>query len=94
MTAYILIAITAWVFTNILLDSDMILGKYGKWLHLLPTWISKPLGLCEYCLGGQLALWHFLYYHWHEYDITHHIMMICLTIFVIELINIITTKLR
>lgn len=85
---FILIGITAYVFSIILIDDDMIFGWWGKQLHKLPTWLSKPLGYCEYCLAGQLALWYYLYKYFNNYDIAEHIMMVSLSIFTVEFINI------
>ena len=92
MITYILIGISAYVFTNILLDPDMIFGWFNKVLDKLPLWLAKPLGKCEYCLAGQLALWYYLIVNFKDYDIVNHILYVSLAIFVVELINIYSNK--
>lgn len=84
---FILIGIAAWVFSMILSDPEMIFGWYFKLIEPLPDWIAKPLGKCEYCLAGQLALWYYLYRYLFEYNLISHVLMISLSIFTVELIN-------
>lgn len=63
----------AYVLTCVLMQQDYLLewyfdllvdleqdGKAGKWL-------SKPLGLCEVCTAGQIALWVWLYFNYQDY---------------------------
>lgn len=92
MIAAIYIGITAWVFTMILIDPDMIFGKYGQLLQKLPDWLGKPLGLCEYCLAGQLALWYYLIANWSDYNVITHIFFVSIAILTVEIINIIHQK--
>ena len=92
MMTYILIGIAAYTFTNILLDPDMIFGWYNKLLDKLPLWLAKPLGKCEYCLAGQLAFWYFLVKNFNDYSIDNHVLMVSLSIFIVELINLYTAK--
>ena len=82
------IGITAWVFSMILLDPDMIFGWYGKFLDKLPAWLSKPLGKCEYCLSGQLSLWYYLFNDYSQYNLITHIFFVSLSIFTVEVINV------
>ena len=90
----VLIGICAWVFSHILIDESGILSWWGELIWKLPTWLSSPLGECEYCLAGQMGLWYFLYVNWETYmgnvvsSIISHILFITLTIFVVEIINI------
>ena len=90
----VLIGVCAWVYVYILLEEGMILGRVGKLLCRLPDWVHEPLGGCEYCVAGQMALWYFLWWNWDNYLLTpavsiiNHILFITLTIFVVELINI------
>lgn len=51
----LVIAFIGYGFTRIVMQ-DM-LYKYTQWLHGLPEWIAKPLGLCSVCFTGQLTLW-------------------------------------
>jgi len=83
----ILLAVAAWVYTTILLQEGMILGWLGKLISRLPDWLCEPLGGCEYCVAGQMALWYYLYKHWNGYDFIEHILFITLTIFLVEIIN-------
>ena len=89
----LLLAITAWTFSHILLKDGMILDWWGKILVRLPEKIADPLGLCEYCLAGQLALWFYLWKNWGGYEVAFcdhlvgHIIFVSLTIFLVEIIN-------
>ena len=90
----VLIGICAWVFSHILIDDGNILGWWGELIWKLPNWLSSPLGECEYCLAGQMALWYYLYVNFNNYldNVVNyaiwHILFITLTIFVVEIINI------
>lgn len=91
MITYILIGISAWTFTNILMDADMIFGWWHKAISDLPEWLAKPLGKCEYCLAGQLAFWYYLVINFNNYNLFetffNHVLMVSLSIFTCELIN-------
>jgi len=44
------------------MEDGMILSFYGKWLEKKSFewrhgWITKPLGLCNFCFNGQVAFW-------------------------------------
>lgn len=67
------LGVLGYVITCILMAEDYLLewyldlllvleikGKFGKWL-------SKPLGLCEKCMTGQIALWVWLIVNNGEY---------------------------
>ena len=85
------LAITGWVFVMILTKDGMIFGWWGRFLNRLPEWLSEPLGGCEYCVAGQLALWYYLYKHWNGYvvtDLIEHVIFVSLTIFIVEIINV------
>ena len=84
----IIIGITAWVFVIILMEEGMIFSWWWNVINRLPMWLAKPLGECEYCLGGQLSLWYYLLLNWHDYNVFYHIAYISLTLFTIKLINI------
>jgi hypothetical protein len=84
---FILIGIAAWTFSMILSDSDMIFGWWFKLIDNMPEWIAKPLGKCEYCLAGQLALWYYLIKYLNDYDLSEHILMTSLSIFTVQIIN-------
>jgi len=84
----ILLAIAAWVYCYILLKDGMILGWLENWIARLPSWLCEPLGGCEYCVAGQMALWFYLYRNFYEYDLIEHILFITTTIFIVEIINV------
>lgn len=76
----------SFIWTNILLDEGMIFHFVWKWIHKIPyEAIRKPLGACEYCFGGQLALWGYLFLT-QEYSILEHIQFIILTILIIHIL--------
>ena len=88
----LLIAVVANVVVHTLMEEGMVLGWYknllDKWSYDLEgsyTWfyyLSKPLGGCDVCFGGQLALLFYLFCD--DYNIVIHIFLICLTIKLIE----------
>jgi hypothetical protein len=78
------IAVFAVVFSCILIEKEQIFSFYGNLLDRLPRWMGKPLGLCAYCFGGQVALWYFIFIP--EYKFLIHVSFIAITIFLIHLI--------
>ena len=59
------IAVVAVTFSNLLARPKMIFAWYGRWLDKLETsekwgWIAYPIGYCEKCTAGQIALWVFV----------------------------------
>jgi len=63
----------------------MIFEFYGRLLDRLPEWLGHPLGRCSYCMGGQIALWYFIFFI-PEYDFLIHLSFTAATIFLIHLI--------
>jgi len=89
ITHAIVVGIVAWVFVFILMDSGMIFERWWLVLNKLPMWLSKPLGACEYCFAGQLALWYYLI---HEllvgsYNALYHIAFISVAILTVKILN-------
>jgi len=83
------IAVFTVIFSCILIEKGQIFEFYGNFLDRLPYWIGKPLGLCAYCLGGQISLWYFIYRIFvipERYDVFIHLSFIAMTIFLIHLI--------
>lgn len=83
------IAVFSVVFSCILLDEGMIFEFYGRLLDRLPEWIGQLLGGCAYCIGGQIALWYFIYRIYfipERYDFFIHLSFITVTLFLIRLI--------
>ena len=83
------VAVFSVVFSCILIEEGMIFGFYGRLLKRLPEWIGFPLGGCAYCMGGQIALWYFIYRIYfipERYDFFIHLSFIAVTLFLIHLI--------
>lgn len=59
----------AYIFVNVYTQPEMIFGWYYNLIEKLPTWLAKPLGLCDLCMSGQLALWIFLAFFWDYYPV-------------------------
>ena len=88
----LLIAVVANVVVHTLMEEDMVLSWYKNLLDKYSfdreggyTWfyyLSKPLGGCDVCFGGQLAL--LFYFFCNDYNFVIHIFFICLTIKLIE----------
>lgn len=61
----ILIAITGYVFTSILINPGMIFDFYGDFLDekVKPRShkLADAMGLCVYCFTGQLAFWYYIF---------------------------------
>ena len=51
----LLFAFIGYAFSRILLEDVLLF--YSRFLHRLPEWVGKPLGLCAVCFTGQLSLW-------------------------------------
>lgn len=84
------IAISAFVFSNILTDTGMILHQVSEDLEeKLPSWLYKPLIGCQYCVAGQWSLWFFIYYCFdiNQYGLHLHIWFIMQTIFITKIIT-------
>jgi hypothetical protein len=83
------IAVFAVVFSCLLIGEGQIFSFYGRLLDRLPEWLGDPLGRCAYCMGGQIALWYFVYRIFvipERYDPFIHLSFIAATIFFIHLI--------
>jgi hypothetical protein len=85
ITEAIIIGIVAWVFTNILISGDMVFSRWWWVLNRIPYWLANPLGACEYCLAGQIALWYFIYMH--PYNICYHIAYCSMAILTVKTLN-------
>jgi len=81
-----LIAISAYVFKEFLIQEGELLQFYGSFLNKIENDnIRKPLGGCLQCFSGQLALWSGLFFlKPNPFDL---IILICLTIFSTILID-------
>ena len=59
----LMIAVTGYVFTNILTNPGMLFDFYGDFLEekVKPKShkLADAMGLCVYCFTGQLAFWYF-----------------------------------
>ena len=65
-------AVVAFVISCILMQQDYILEfwyDFTVWLeNKRMKWLAYPLGACEKCLAGQIALWIWLYINFSEYQ--------------------------
>lgn len=86
MLSFIAVGIVAYVFV-ILTSPGMIFYFWYKWIDHLPDWAFKPLGGCNMCFGGQLALWYYLIKYFHSYNFLHHILFICGTILTVMILD-------
>ena len=91
ITEAIVIGVVAWVFCIILMEEGMIFAWWWDVINRLPNWLQKPLGACEFCFGGQLALWYYLGTRLltSDYNAFYHIAFVSITIFTIKMINVI-----
>ena len=83
------VAVFVVVFSCLLIDEGQIFSFYGRLLDRLPEWLGHPLGRCAYCLGGQIALWYFVYRMFfipEKYSPFIHLSFIAITLFLIHLI--------
>ena len=93
MNEIMIIAVCAWVYSMILTEPGMILNGWFKLCEKrLPEWLFSPVVGCVYCVAGQMSLWYYLIKYWNNYNLLYHIAFVCLTIFCIEIIHTIKTK--
>lgn len=89
----VMIGSFAWVFVNVYTQPDMIFGWYYRILEKLPTWLAKPIGLCDICLSGQLALWILLaffydyYMQWPLQTAIVHCLYISISVLTVKLLS-------
>lgn len=92
------VAISAFVYTEILTDSGMILFHWKGFLFKIfksdENWLYKILVGCTYCVAGQWTLWLYLLfalighdYFDFSYDPFAHLFLVLLTIFNVALIK-------
>jgi len=81
------VAIVAYVFV-ILTSPGMIFYFYYKLIDKIKyDFIFKPLGGCNLCFAGQLALWFYLIKHFHSYNFFEHIFFISGTILTVMILD-------
>lgn len=91
-------AVVAWVYTVILVDSEMLLFHWKGFLYKKigkRTWLFKPLVDCSYCVSGQFAFWAYLYLVFFPvqsfdtigYNAVEHIALMSFAIFNVALIK-------
>lgn len=87
------LGIASYVFVHVLCLPGMILHGCYRLLLSLPAWLAKPLGMCDRCLAGQLALWYYLLHHGKSYafsplqSLAGHVLFVCMAIFAVLLIS-------
>lgn len=83
------LATVAYVFSCVLQQDKYILSWYGTLINYINAnfkygyILAYPLGYCEKCFAGQLALWYYIYKHYNNYTkacIIEHIIFISMTI--------------
>lgn len=84
-------AVFAYVWSNILIQPQMIFGWYGDRIDRLPMYLSKPLGGCSLCFGGQFSLWAYIIYF--QYDLFTHFAVVIWTIFLVYVLEQLKTHL-
>jgi hypothetical protein len=87
-----IVSVCAWVYAEILTDNGMLLNRFYNFIdEHLPWWLAKPIITCVLCVGGQMALWLYLFLVWKfselQYDLLHHIIFVSFTIFYIKIID-------
>lgn len=98
-----LIAISAFVYTNILTEPEMLFNSLYNYLDVIFTgkyrFVFKILIHCEKCLSGQLAFWIYLWVNYNFYLSNNflsaglnHIFFISFTILIATILNIIYKK--
>lgn len=93
-TEAILIAIVAFVYSELLTRQGMIFNWLFTKIDKLPAPLSQPLIGCPYCVSGQMSLWLYLVLHWSGYNLIEHVAYISLTIFIEHVILNLNTKLE
>jgi hypothetical protein len=84
----VLIGLCSWVYVDILTRDNMIFGKASKYLNSkLPDYLWKPIIGCSYCVSGQISLWWYFAFYFEEYSFFEHIVFVCISIFVVSIIN-------
>ncbi len=92
-----LIAVFAYVYSNILTDEDQLLNwVYNKLDQKIVRyrWIFHVVIHCEKCISGQAALWLYLYFNFFKYNFLHHLFFITFTILAAEFIKQIHKKIK
>ena len=93
------IAVVAWTAAVLLTEPGMILHRYWLALDRLKgrglAWLAYPLGYCEKCLAGQIALWTYLAQQYLHPDNSttlveksaEGIYFVCITVFLTSMIT-------
>lgn len=85
------IAVIAYVFL-LLTEDKMIFGWYGRLIERIKyDWLYYPMGGCEKCFAGQLALWYYLIKHFASYNLFNHVWFISAVILTVLIIDKIMT---
>lgn len=62
-------------------SGDVLAGKKGR-----AQWLFKPLIGCYDCVTGQVALWGYLVVFWEHYNLMHHLVVVCLSLYFIKFV--------
>lgn len=80
------VGIFAYIFW-VLIQPEMILHFYWKWINKLPDYLYKPLGGCNRCVAGQIGTWFYLIKYFKCYNLFDHIFFICGTILTVLILD-------
>lgn len=81
----LMIAIIAFVYSDVLTEPKMILNPlYLELEKILPEQIFKPIIGCFKCVAGQMALWSYIFIF--DYNFIMHVFFICLTIYLSKIV--------
>jgi hypothetical protein len=102
----LLLAIAAFVYSNLLTDENAILNRPYHWLwRFFKTdermEVGKPvhplfmvLMYCEKCVAGQWAFWLHLVLNWHRYNLLEHVLFTLFTIMAAAVVKEAYTKIK
>jgi len=105
-TFSLLVAISSYVYGAILIQPNKPLGWWYKLLNNLIGYdrgkgakrkepiaiLFDPLVNCLPCIAGQTALWSYLFFYWKDYQLSEHFMVIVVSIFLIDGIQMLWQK--
>ena len=81
------VGIFAWVVT-FLMQPGEVLSFYGKLINKIKhDFIYKPLGGCNRCFGGQIAIYFYLIKYFHFYNFFNHVFFICGVILTVMILD-------
>jgi hypothetical protein len=81
------VGIFAWVITFLMRPGE-VLSFYGKLIDKIKyDFIYKPLGGCNRCCAGQIALYFYLIKYFHSYNFFDHVFFISGVILIVMIFD-------